>query len=213
MTELGQVGIIFQSVGVEPPAAQQRSNERSHQGTDVDENVENLETGITLSLCPLQAFGTLLGGAGFEVVVHLSYDSLQVALEKTITTGNQCQCEDGERQQPRDIVGSGQYGNSQQDIAYCHHHQTPCYRGFVVLGAVGNDTAYQTEHIDSCEEHGCNESALSVGQSELRTQEQCQYGIHDIVAKTLAHITEGCEQKPFRMVFEHVYLILGFLLL
>ena len=57
--------------------------------------------------------------------------------------------------------------------------------------AVGDDTAYETQHIDGSEEHGSNEAALSVGQTELGTKEKSQYGIHNVVAETLSHVAEG----------------------
>ena len=100
VAELGQVSIIDQSMHLQPPAAQQGGDEWSHQGTDVDEDVENLEAGIALSLCPFQTFGALFGCFGFKVVVHLSDDGLQVTLEQAVATGYQGQGKDGEGQQP-----------------------------------------------------------------------------------------------------------------
>ena len=83
------VGVIDKVVDFQPPCTNQRSHERSDYTTDVDKHVENLETAVAFVFGLSQGFGTFLGGFGFEVVVHLTYQSLQVALEQTVTEGDE----------------------------------------------------------------------------------------------------------------------------
>ena len=188
MAKFGKVGIISQSMHLQPPAPQQWSDERCCQGTDIDEDVENLETGVTLSLSPLQFLRSLLGGTGFEVVIHLTDDGLKVAFEQTVSTSDECKSEDGEWQEPGNVAGCGQDGNSQEDITQCHHYEAPCDRPFVVLGTVGDDATHEAEHIDGGEEHGGDETTLAIGEAEFRTQEEREHGVHDIVSEPLSHI-------------------------
>ena len=106
-----------QSVDLKPPRAQQRSNERSDKTTNIDEDIENLETRVALSLGNAQCLFTLLGSLRLEVVVHLSYDGLQVALEQTVTEGNEEQCHTRQWQQPRDVSRRSQDGHREDDIS------------------------------------------------------------------------------------------------
>ena len=45
----------------------------------------------------------LLCSFGLEVVVHLTYDCLEVALEETVTEGDEEECETCEREKPADV--------------------------------------------------------------------------------------------------------------
>ena len=71
-------------MGLEPPAAQERGYERSDESTDIDEYVEDLEAGVTLSLRFLKSFRTFLRCLGLEIVVQLTDHGLQVSLEQTV---------------------------------------------------------------------------------------------------------------------------------
>ena len=167
MAEFGQVGVVSQTVGVKPPAAQHWCNEGSQKCAHINKYVEDLETRVALSLCPLQTVGALLGSIGLEVVVHLSDNGLQVALEQSVATGNECKRKNGEGQQPRHVAGRSQHRNGKQHVARSHDDKAPGDGAFVVLSAVGNDAAHEAQHVDGGEKHGGDESALPVGESEL----------------------------------------------
>ena len=89
VTQSWHIGIIDKLVNFQPPSAYQRCHERSDHTSDVDEHVENLETAIAFVFGFCQCFGTFLGSFGFEIVVHLTYQSLQVAFEQTVTEGDE----------------------------------------------------------------------------------------------------------------------------
>ncbi len=71
MAKSRKLGIIHQTVLTEPPAAEQRSYEGSHNATKIDKDIENLETGITLRSIA-------------RIVVQLSDNGLKVALERPL---------------------------------------------------------------------------------------------------------------------------------
>ena len=75
----------------EPPASQERGNEGGNETTDVDENVEDLEPGVALTISKTESFLALFGSLGFKVVVHLTHNGLQVTLEKTVTKSDEQQ--------------------------------------------------------------------------------------------------------------------------
>ena len=143
VAQCGQTCIIDHTLDAEPPLAQQGGNERGNQTTDVDEYVENLETRIAAILDRLDLFlGLALGNSiGLHVVVHLTHDSLQVTLEQAITEGDQEQGHAGEHEQPHVIAGRMYNGDCQKHITNGHDHETPLDSTFVILGAVGNETA------------------------------------------------------------------------
>lgn len=203
VAEAWQVGVVGQLVHVEPPRAQQWRDERRCQGTHIDEHIEDLESSVALSLCPLQALCALTGGVALKVVVHLSDDGLQVALEQTVAHRDEDEGEDGEREQGGVVLGSGEDGHRQAHITQRHDQETAHDGALVVLGAVGDDTAHEAHYIDCGEEEGGNQAAGLVGQSEFGTEEECQHGVHDVIAEALAHVAEGCKEQSFGMVFEH----------
>ena len=203
VAECGQLCVINHIIGIQPPLTQQRSNERSDQTTDIDKYVENLETRITLALCQSQSLGTLLGSLSLEVVIHLTNDCLQVALEQTVTKCNQEQCEAGQSQQPSGVTISCQDGNRQQHVTACHHDQARLNRTLVILLVVSDITTYQCQQIDTSVEYRIDSTADCLVQTELRAEEQHQHCIHNIVAKTLTHITQSSSQQTFGMSFEH----------
>ena len=117
MAQGGQVSIVFKSVLTQPPAAEQRGHEGGDEATYVDEHVEDLETAVAFVFGYTEGFVTLFGGLNLKVVIHLSYDGLQVALEQTVTESDKEQGNASEGQEPADVGGGGQDGDSQDDIA------------------------------------------------------------------------------------------------
>ena len=144
-----QLGIVGHPVHTQPPLAKQRSHKRGNEATHVDKHIEYLESAVAFALGLFQGFGALLGSFGLEIVVELADDSLQVALEQTVTEGNEEERETGKREQPRYISAGGQNRNRQQHIASSHDNQTGLDGTFVVLRTVGNDTAHQCQQIDT----------------------------------------------------------------
>ena len=203
VAECGQLCVVNHSVGIQPPLTQQGSYERSDQTTDINKYVEDLETRITLALCNSQSLGTLLSSLSLEVVIHLTNDCLQVTLEQTVTKCDQEQSEAGQNQQPSGVTSSCQNRNRQQHITGCHYHQTRLNGSLVVLRAVSDETTNQSQQIDTCIEYRVDSTADCLVQTELRAEEQYQHCIHNIVAKTLTHITQSSSQQTFGMSFEH----------
>ena len=188
VAESGKVGVVSETVYTKPPAAEQGRYERSNQTSNVDEHIENLEAGVTLTLGLSQSFGAYFSCFSLEVVVHLAYDSLQVAFEKAVTEGNHQQGKAGQRQKPVDVACSGE-----DDVSASHNQKTRLNGCFVVLCAVGNDTANQAKDVDAAIKSGVDTRSDTVAQSELRAEEQNQDRIHNIVAETLTHIAQcGC---------------------
>ena len=143
----------------------------------------------------LECLRTLLGGLSLKLIVHLTYDGLQIAFEQTVTEGNHQQRKAGEDQYRPPVTSAGQIireqRNRQADIAQRHDDQTPLDRLVVVLSAVGDDTAYETQHVDTKIEYGIDDTGNAVRQTEFTNQKQCQYGVHDVVTKALAHVSQG----------------------
>ena len=88
MTEGGEVGIVFETILSEPPAAEQGGNKRSNKSAYINEHVENLETTVALPLGHTERFGTFFCSFGLEVVVHLTDNGLKVTFEEAITESN-----------------------------------------------------------------------------------------------------------------------------
>ena len=160
----------------------------------LDEHIENLESGIAQA-------GIL------RIVIHLPYDCLKIALKQTVSKRYQQQCKTSQRQQPRSIRIRSSNRDGQKYISQCHCQQAFLYGSLVVLCPVGDESSRQTQYIYSAVEKGIYYSCTIVTQTELRAKKQRQYGIHNIVAKSLSHITEGCRYQPFRMSFKHFSLL------
>ena len=192
MAEGGQVAIVGHAVAAQPPLAQRRSHEGSQHTADIDEHVEDLESRITLALSQGQSLGALLGGLGFEVVVHLAHNGLQVALEEAVAAGNDQQggAGDDQHRRHRHAVGAVAGRNRQHHIADGHGDQAGDDGALVVLQLVGDDTAGQSHHVDAEIEDGVDDGRHIVADAKLRAEEEQQYGIHNIVAEALAHITQ-----------------------
>ena len=77
------------------------------------------------------------------------------------------------------------------------------------MGFVGDGTAYEAEQVDAGVEERVDKSAGLLGESEFRTEEEDQDGVHDVVAESLAHVAESSRNKAFGLVFEHNGLIKG----
>ena len=169
MAEFGQIGVVYHAFHSEPPLAQHRCHKGSDESADVDEDIENLEARVAALLDGIELFAlhALLDGVGLHVVVHLTYDGLQVALEQTVTECDEEQCHAGEHQQPRVVASRVHHGDSQQHIAHSHDDKTPLDGALVVLCAVGNGSADKTQHIDAGVEHGVDDTGHALIESEL----------------------------------------------
>ena len=84
MAERGEVGVVEHVVCLEPPLAEQRCHKRSYESADVDEDVEDLEARVAAAFRLAQGVLALESRLSLEVVVHLTDDSLQVALEQAV---------------------------------------------------------------------------------------------------------------------------------
>ena len=149
------------------------------------------------------SLGALGLGFGLEVVIHLSDDGLQVALEEAITEGDEQQSEAGQGQQPADVALGGEDGDGEDDVAGGHDDEAGADDGFIVLGAIGNDAAHEAKHIDAAIEDGVDDGTGLVAQSEFGAEEEHQHGIHDVIPEAFAHVGEGGRDESLGMVFEH----------
>ena len=121
MAQFGQTCVVGQVVNPEPPASQERGNEGGNETTDVDENIEDLEPGVALTLSKTESFFALFGSLGFQVVVHLPHNGLQVTLEKPVTKSDEQQRKASEGEQPADVVGCRHDGDRNQDVPQRHN--------------------------------------------------------------------------------------------
>lgn len=186
----GEVSVIAHAVNAEPPAAQHGGHEGGHEATDVDEHVENLEAGVTL--------GSVLG-----VVIELSDDGLEVALEEAVAECDQEQSHASDCEEPAVSGGSGEDGDGEDDVAGGHHQEAGDDGTLIVLSAVSDYAADEAEHVDAGVEEGVYEGALLLGEAEFGTQEQHEHGVHDVIAKALAHVAEGGGYQAGGLVFKH----------
>ena len=100
MAQCRQLGIVDKSINFQPPRTDKRSNKRSYQSANVDKHIEDLKPGVSRLFCDFQSLRSFLGFLSLKVVVHLSHNSLQIALKQTITKGNHQQGKASQRQQP-----------------------------------------------------------------------------------------------------------------
>ena len=190
VTQTRKVGIVDETVEFQHRTAQQRSHERRNHTADVDENVENLKTAIATRLGNRQFLGTLLGGLSLEVVIHLTHDGLQIALEQTITGSNEQEGKARQYKHPRGNCArvATKHGQRQDGIARCHDDKTRHDGSLEVLQLVGHHTAGQAEHVDAEVEDGVNPAGSTVADAEFRCQEQQQHCVHNVVTESLAHV-------------------------
>lgn len=201
MAESREVGVVGEAILSEPPAAEERSHERSDQTTDIDKHIENLEAAVAFALSDRESLGALFGCLGLEIIVHLTDDSLEVALEKAVTEGDEEESHAGKREQPTDISSSSQDRDSQDDVARSHHQEARLDRTLIVLGTVGDDTADETQDVDTHVKNRVDERCLFFRQAEFGTEEENQNGIHDVIAEAFAHIRKSGGYKTFWMTF------------
>ena len=176
VAQTGHISVIDKVMRLQPPFAEERGDERSEETTDVDEDVENLEAGVAAILSLCECLGTLLGSLFFELIVQFADDGLQVALEQTVTEGDEQQSHTGDNQdgpptstavEDSTLCGLAEQRNSHHHIADSHDNQTPLDGLVVVLGLVGDDTAHQTQHVDAEIEDGVDDAGGSIGKTEL----------------------------------------------
>ena len=209
MAQSRHVGIVDKAAAAEPPLAEHRGDERGDHAADVDEHIEDLETGVTLVLGDLQSLGALLGFLGFKLVVEFTDQGLQVAFEQTVTEGDTEQGDAGEDQDaPPAAVAVGHHAahlaeerNGQGHVTGRHDEQTDLDGAVVVLRPVGDQTAHQGQDVNAEIEERVDQAGRSVGQTELRDQEEQQHGIHDVVAEALTHIAESRGNQSLGMFF------------
>ncbi len=136
MAHFGEAGVVYHTVGAEPPFAQVGRYEGGDEAADVDEYVEDLEAGVTL-VCV------------FGVVIQLTYYGLEIAFEQAVAESNQEQRHACQRQQPGGVLGGGKDWNSQKGVSQGHDYKALDDGAFVVLCLVGDDAADQREDVDS----------------------------------------------------------------
>ena len=111
MAEGRKLRIVHKIVGVQPPLAQKRSDERGDETTDIYEHIEDLKAGITLRLGLGKRLRTFLCRFCLEVIVHLSDDSLKVTFEETVAERDEKQRKAGQRKKPGYVAGGGKHRN------------------------------------------------------------------------------------------------------
>ena len=104
MAKCRELCVVDHSVSLEPPAAEERCYERSDETSDINEYIEDLETGVTLVLGFCECLRAYLCSISLEVIVHLTNDCLKVALEKSVTECDKEEGYAGHRKKPADVA-------------------------------------------------------------------------------------------------------------
>ena len=190
VAEFRKACVVGHIVDSEPPASEQGSYEWSNDTADIDKYVENLKACV-----PLVGI--------FGIIVHLTYYSLKISLEQTVTECYKKQGSTCERQQPTGVFRGGEDGDRKKRISRCHNHQTGHDGAFIILCSIRDETADKAQHVYQRVKYSIDNTACLIAQTELGAQKEQEYCVHDIIAEPLAHIAEcGCNQS-FRMSFEH----------
>ena len=177
---------------LQPPVAHADRNERSEETADVDEHVEYLEARFALV-------------AELLVVVHLTHERLQVALEQTVT---ECDYQQAQTRQHQieSLVGHGcRRGNCDNQVTDRHDDQAPHDSALVVLGLIGDDTADQRKQIDRGIEARVDVTRRLLVEPELGRDEERQNSHHDVEAEAFAHVGQSGGDQTF-WLFKHSFL-------
>ncbi len=194
--EGGEIGVVGEAVDAEPPRAQHGSYEGRDEAADVDEHIENLESRVTL--------GCVAG-----IVVELTHDGLEVALEQAVAEGDEEEREAGEGQQPRHVVGGREDGHGEDAVAQRHNDETLDDGPLVVLGFVGDVAADEAQDVDTGIEARIDDAAGFVAETELGAKEEHEHGVHDVVAESFAHVAQRGGNKTLWLVFKHRIIVYG----
>ena len=159
---------------------------RGEHGADVDGHVEQAEGAVS--------FGRILG-----VVVQITYQHLQVALEQARTHGNH---EQG-TQHERNAHGVGACRDGKGQVTGEHDTDTR-HDALAVADLVGQDTAYDRHEINQGQENGVHLAGNSLVPAKLGLEEQHEDGQHGVVAEALTGIGQGKGKQPFRLILEHI---------
>ena len=170
------ISIIDKVMRLQPPLAEERGDERGEETTNVDKDVENLETRVATFLGLFESLGAFLGGLFLELVVQFADNSLQIAFEQTVTERDEQQSHTSDSQDGGPTSTAVQNGtvsilaeqrDSHHHIADSHDNETPLDGLVVVLCSVSDDTANQTQDIDSEIEYGIDDTGRAVRQAKL----------------------------------------------
>ena len=175
VAESGEVGVVGHAFKAEPPAAQRGGHKGGEHATDVDEDVEDLEARVAFALGLGESLGAFLGCLGFEVVVHLAYQGLQVAFEEAVAEGDDKQSRAGEHEDAylrRGVLEESHEGDGEHYVAGGHGEEASLDGAFVVLQLVGDNTAGQAQHVDGEVEYRIDDGCGLVGDAELGAEEQ-----------------------------------------
>ena len=174
------------------PLSHADRNERSEETADVDEHVEYLEARFALV-------------AELLVVVHLTHERLQVALEQTVTECDYQQAQTRKRQ-IQTLAGHGcGRGNCDNQVTDRHDDQAPHDSALVVLGLIGDDTADQRKQIDRGIEARVDVTRRLLVEPELGRDEERQNSHHDVEAEAFAHVGQSGGDQTF-WLFKHSFL-------
>ena len=190
MTHGGEWRVVGHAVGVEPPTAEHGSHEGGEDAADVDEYVEYLEAGVALR-------------AVFGIVVELTDDGLEVALEETVAEGDEEERDAGYCEEPGGVALGGENGYGKNHVAKGHDEEARDDSTLVVAGLVGNVSAHEAENVDAGIEEWVDECARLFIEAELGAKEQDENGVHDVVAESFAHVAQGRRYQALGMVLEH----------
>ena len=173
----GQVGVVGEALCAQPPVAYSHGCHRGEHAADVDEHVEDLETGVA-------QFSVFL------VVVELADECLQVALEQSVT-----ECDDHQGADDNGFRADGWDG--QNDVSQGHDQDTGGDGAFVVASAVGDQTSHHGQNIDRCIEERINFSGAFPVDAEFRHKEKGQDRHHGVKSETFAHVRQRGGDKAF----------------
>ncbi len=87
------------------------------------------------------------------------------------------------------IALRGHDRNRYQHVSHGHYDKAPLNSAFVILLVVSYQSSDKAEHVDCRIENRIDDSGCSLVQAELGAEKEEKNGVHNIVAKTLSHIT------------------------
>ena len=184
VAEAGEVGVVGVALHLDEGVAHPYGDEGGDAAADVDEHVENLETGVALV-------------AVFGVVIELAHDCLEVSFEESVTERDHKQRAQG------NPLGGDEGGNCQEGVAQTHYDESGDDGALVVLGLVGNHASHEGEDVDGAVECRVEGTGLTSVEVELRHEEQRQDGHHNVEAEAFAHVAQGRGNQSFGLVLKH----------
>ena len=103
-----------------------------------------MESGVPFVFCDFEGLRAFLGSFGFEIIIHLADNCLQISFEQTVSECNQEKCKTGKGQQPGGVGCRSKNWNGKNNVSGGHYNKTCFNSSFVILSAVSNQPSDKT---------------------------------------------------------------------